>query len=239
MEASWQRTKRDLSVACLKALAAYYEKLKLQAKHTLVFHAPKQSPLIILGSDSQEIPSSSGIFRWASLRRITQKIYLAPKRHHPTSIVSSTSSSSNTILGLPTVIVVGTAKGWVMVFDYASNLKFVLGSDVVGRDAGAVLALSISHDHTFVAVGHIMVHIYLYDLAKPNQPLRTVIPTNMRLTGLALYHTLGQVLGLASTDVIWILGKYADHGTVSPQNDLGNHPTLGSDPSHRTMSGHH
>ncbi|PLW35381.1 hypothetical protein PCASD_15514 [Puccinia coronata f. sp. avenae] len=274
MEASRQRANRDLSMACLKALAAHYDKLKLQAKHSLVFHAPKQSPSIILGSDSQEIPSSSGIFRWASLRRITQKIYSAPKTHHSTSIVSSTSSSSNTILGLPTVIaasgviVVGTAKGWVMVFDYASNLKFVLGSEVVGGDAGAVSALSILHDHTFVAVGR----NYLYDLAKPNQPLRTVIPTNMRLvqegrseghllgnriihidfvglrhtaivsadeTGLAFYHALGQVLGLASTDVIWILGKYPDHGTVSPQNGLVNHPTLGSDPSHRTMSGHH
>lgn len=88
-----------------------------------------------------------------------------------------------------------------------------------------------------------MGHIYLYDLAKPKMPARSVPPTNMRLvqagraeghlsgqkiihlgfiglrhtaivsaddTGLAFYHHLGQVLGLASTDVIRILGKYPD-----------------------------
>jgi len=110
---------------------------------------PLNSPSIVIGSDSHEIPSN-GIFRWASLRRITRKIYSAPKKSHPTAIISSANSSANTILGLPTVIatsgviVVGTAKGWAMVFDYASNLKTVLGSDVIGRDAGAVSALSIS-----------------------------------------------------------------------------------------------
>ncbi|PLW05507.1 hypothetical protein PCASD_23830, partial [Puccinia coronata f. sp. avenae] len=40
-EASRQRANRDLSMACLKALAAYYDKLKLQAKHSLGRHPPK------------------------------------------------------------------------------------------------------------------------------------------------------------------------------------------------------
>ncbi|OAV97542.1 hypothetical protein PTTG_25990 [Puccinia triticina 1-1 BBBD Race 1] len=219
-----------------------------------------QSPSIIIEPDAQEV-SASGIFRWASLRRITQKIYSRPRRLLPSTAVSPANSPSNTLLGLPTaiatsgVIVVGTAKGWAMVFDYASNLKCVLGSDAVVRDAGAVSALAISHDHTFVAVGHIMGHIYLYDLAKPSPPTRTVLPTSLRLvqegrseghllgnriihidfiglrhtaivsadeTGLAFYHALGQVLGLASTDVIRILGKYPDQGTIAPQNGLGN-----------------
>ncbi|KAA1137653.1 Vacuolar protein sorting-associated protein 8 [Puccinia graminis f. sp. tritici] len=232
-----------------------------------------QSPSIIVEPDAQEF-SSTGIFRWASLRRITQKIYSVPRRLHPSTIVSSANSPSNTLLGLPTVIatsgviVVGTAKGWAMVFDYASNLKCVLGSDAVVRDAGAVSALSISHDHTFVAVGHIMGHIYLYDLAKPNPPTRTVLPTSLRLvqegraeghllgnriihidfiglrhtaivsadeTGLAFYHALGQVLGLASTDVIRILGKYPDQGTMGPQNGLSN-PALAMDTT--TGGGH-
>jgi hypothetical protein len=63
-----------------------------------------------------------------------------PRRLHPSTIISSANSPSNTLLGLPTVIatsgviVVGTAKGWAMVFDYASNLKCVLGSDAVGKD---------------------------------------------------------------------------------------------------------
>ncbi|KAI7946088.1 hypothetical protein MJO29_012476 [Puccinia striiformis f. sp. tritici] len=242
-----------------------------------------QSPSIIIDGIQEEFSNNNnnnGIFRWASLRRITQKIYSSTvpptrKRLQPSTTLSSLNSPSNTLLGLPTVIatsgviVVGTAKGWTLVFDYASNLKSVLGSDGVVRDAGAVSALSISHDHTFVAVGHMMGHIYLYDLAKPNQPTRTVIPTSLRLvqegraeghllgnriihidfiglrhtaivsadeTGLAFYHALGQVLGLASTDVIRILGKYPDHGAMgapSPLNGVDNPgPSIGSGAGH-------
>ncbi|PLW39261.1 hypothetical protein PCASD_05356 [Puccinia coronata f. sp. avenae] len=40
-EASRQRANRDLSMACLKALAAYYNKLKPQAEHSLGRHPPK------------------------------------------------------------------------------------------------------------------------------------------------------------------------------------------------------
>lgn len=236
------------------------------------------TPSVILESDPQAT-SSSGIFRWASLRRISQRIYSIPKRLHPTTIISSTNSTSNTILGLPTVIaasgviVIGTAKGWVMVFDYASNLKCVLGSDAVVRDAGAVSALSISHDHTFVAVGHIMGHIYLYDLAKPSQPNRTVRPTSWKLvqegraeghllgnkiihvdfiglrhtaivsadeTGMAFYHALGQVLGLASTDVIRILGKYPDSGMIcAPETPLINSNVMVGPPNGAASHGRH
>ncbi|KAH9810249.1 Golgi CORVET complex core vacuolar protein 8-domain-containing protein [Melampsora americana] len=208
--------------------------------------------------ESTQVQYNTGLFHWASLRRISSKIYPNPKRN-PTSLTKA-SSAANTLLGLPTVIaasgviVIGTAKGWAMVFDYASNLKCVLGTDLIVRDAGAVSSLAISHDHTFVAVGHTMGYIYLYDLAKSKQPVRSVIPTNMRLvqagrseghltghriihlgfvglrhtaivsadeSGLAFYHHLGQVLGLASTDVIRILGKYPDT-TLSPANPIIN-----------------
>lgn len=208
--------------------------------------------------ESTQAQYNTGLFHWASLRRISNKIYPNPQRH-PTSVTKA-SSAANTLLGLPTVIaasgviVIGTAKGWAMVFDYASNLKCVLGTDLIVRDAGAVSSLAISHDHTFVAVGHTMGYIYLYDLAKSKQPARSVIPTNMRLvqagraeghltghriihlgfvglrhtaivsadeSGLAFYHHLGQVLGLASTDVIRILGKYPDT-TLNPVNPIIN-----------------
>ncbi|EGG10747.1 uncharacterized protein MELLADRAFT_33801, partial [Melampsora larici-populina 98AG31] len=192
--------------------------------------------------ESTQVQYNTSLFHWASLRRISNKIYPSSKRH-PTAVTKA-SSAANTLLGLPTVIaasgviVIGTAKGWAMVFDYASNLKCVLGTDLI----------AISHDHTFVAVGHTMGYIYLYDLAKSKQPARSVIPTSMRLvqagrseghltghriihlgfvglrhtaivsadeSGLAFYHHLGQVLGLASTDVIRILGKYPDT-TLNP-----------------------
>lgn len=118
------------------------------------------------------------------------------------------------------------------------------------KDAGAVTALAISHDHTFIAVGHSRGSIYLYDLKKPNQPARSVPSTDLAPilagrkeghltgtkilhlgfvaarhtaivsadeTGLAFYHHLGQVLGLANTDIIRILGRYPD-----PTSRLGD-----------------
>lgn len=43
---------------------------------------------------------------------------------------------------------------------------------------GAVTALALSHDHTFIAVGHIFGHIQLFDLENPATPVRAVLPTN-------------------------------------------------------------
>ncbi|KAG0140880.1 hypothetical protein CROQUDRAFT_99492 [Cronartium quercuum f. sp. fusiforme G11] len=238
--------------------------LPLSPVSDLISHASSTTNLYELNQRSSTTPSladesfttkqeilQTGLFRWASLKRISQKIYPSPKRHHP----NNAPSAANTLLGLPTVIaasgviVIGTGKGWTMVFDYASNLKCVLGTDLIVRDAGAVSALSISHDHTFVAVGHVKGHIYLYDLSKPHTPARIVLPTTMRLvqagraeghlsgqriihlgfvglrhtavvsadeSGLAFYHHLGQVLGLASNDTIRILGKYPDSTPPPP-----------------------
>lgn len=44
--------------------------------------------------------------------------------------------------------------------------------------AGAVSALSLSADHTFLAVGHISGHIFLYDLSRPQSPVRSVPPVD-------------------------------------------------------------
>jgi len=42
-EASRQRANRDLSMACLKALSAFYDGLKLQARHYLIRHGSKSN----------------------------------------------------------------------------------------------------------------------------------------------------------------------------------------------------
>ncbi|MBW0497198.1 hypothetical protein O181_036913 [Austropuccinia psidii MF-1] len=222
------------------------------------------NPKIFINSNSQSKSSSfdqveldsknssnHNFFGWTSLNRISKKIYRNLKPNN------NPNSASNSNFGLPTVtatsglIVIGTSKGWVMVFDYASNLKFILGSESIVKEAGSVSSLSISHDHTFIAVGHNMGHIYLYNLLNPELPTRSVIPTTLKLvqdgrseghllghkiihlgfigarhtaiisadeTGLAFYHTLGQVLGLISADAIRILGKYPDSISNLPKN---------------------
>ena len=44
---------------------------------------------------------------------------------------------------------------------------------------GPVTALALSHDHTFIAVGHMRGHVQLYDLSKPDIPARSVPPTSL------------------------------------------------------------
>ena len=118
-----------------------------------------------------------------------------------------------------------------------------------GKDAGAVTAIAISQDHTFIAVGHASGAIHLYALAKPATPARSVIPTTLQQVqagraeghiigsqirhlgfvgarhtaivsaddhGLAFFHSLGQVLGLANTDVVRILGQYPETQQPAP-----------------------
>lgn len=216
-----------------------------------------------------------GIFRWSSLRKITKRLF-PPPTSVPKGVTGangsagpgpSSGASSSSVLGQPTVvaasgvIVVGTAKGWTTVFDYGSNLKSVLGTEAIVKECGGVTSLAISHDHTFVAVGHALGSIHLYDLAKPALPNRSVpsstpaaIATGRKEghlhgskithvgfvgarhtaivsadeTGLAFYHSLGKVLGLASTDIVRILGKY-------PEN-LGAGTEAAGTPSSRALT---
>jgi len=45
--------------------------------------------------------------------------------------------------------------------------------------AGPVSALSLSYDHTYIAVGHAHGHISLYDVSRPQAPARSVPPTSL------------------------------------------------------------
>lgn len=120
---------------------------------------------------------------------------------------------SPSVLAVNGIVVVGTDKGWVGIFDFAQNLVAICGTEAIGslrslsvfnpltescvsrtaREAGAVTALAISQDHTFVAVGHSNGSIHLYALNKPGQPSRSVLPTTLALvlTGRKEGHLIG------------------------------------------------
>lgn len=108
---------------------------------------------------------------------------------------------------------------------------------------GAVTAVALSHDHTYVASGHANGHIQLFDLKAPQSPARFVAPTSVAAVtsgrqeghllgtrivnigfvagrhtaivsadekGLAFYHSLGKVLFVEASDILRILGRYAE-----------------------------
>lgn len=202
--------------------------------------------------------------KWTVLKRITQRLFTSSHAN------GRTMSAAPPDLGSPTsfavsggLIVIGTGKGWVAVYDYAQSLKTVLGSEDILFACGGVTAVALSQDSTYIAVAYQSGHIHLYEWgAKPGVPARTVKPVtltsvnegkaeghlvgdnNLRGSeilylgfvgrrhtaivsgdqyGLAFYHSLGKVLGLANTDILRILGKYP--ATLVPQNapNKGHH----------------
>ncbi|KDQ21722.1 hypothetical protein BOTBODRAFT_123565 [Botryobasidium botryosum FD-172 SS1] len=127
--------------------------------------------------EKREAPREA--FRWTSLRALGSYVYSL--RSQKASVLLG-----SLLVGVPTVmsanglICVGTDIGRTFVFDFRQNLKCICGSELTAKTAGAVTALSLSLDHTFLAVGHALGHIYLYDLSNPQSPARTVEPASFK-----------------------------------------------------------
>ncbi|KAK4700735.1 vacuolar protein sorting-associated protein 8, partial [Phenoliferia sp. Uapishka_3] len=153
-------------------------------------------------SSSERTPSPT--IKWTPLRRISTRLHSPTAKAGPGFTPAGATAAG--LLGTPTVlavsgiIAVGTSKGWVMVFDFGQNLRCVCGTEAIGnhfalgaKEAGAVTAVAISQDHTFVAAGHSLGSIHLYALTKPSQPARSVPPTTLPLilTGRAEGHLSG------------------------------------------------
>ncbi|GAA5929442.1 CORVET complex membrane-binding subunit VPS8 [Sporobolomyces koalae] len=182
--------------------------------------------------------------KWSPLKRISSRLSPPTTAGTGTGLgVGIGSQGSPTVMAVSGIIAIGTTKGWCLVFDFGQNLRCVCGTEAIVKECGAVTAVAISQDHTFIAVGHETGSIHLYSLLKPLIPARSVPPTTLAQvktgrkeghlqgskilhlgfigarhtaivstdeTGLGFYHSLGQVLMLASTDIIRVLGTYPE-----------------------------
>jgi hypothetical protein len=87
--------------------------------------------------DLDAVVGSSNALRWTPLPKISARVMQARQRGGTDS--PSTRLNAAPQLGQPTVlaangiICIGTARGWVMVFDFAQVLKCVCGNEVLGR----------------------------------------------------------------------------------------------------------
>ncbi|KAJ3515240.1 hypothetical protein NLJ89_g1881 [Agrocybe chaxingu] len=85
-----------------------------------------------------------------------------------------------------------------------------------GSAVGAVTALSLSHDHTFVASGHSTGYIQLYNLKHPHAPVRTVAPTT--LATVSSGRKEGHLQGSRIVSIGFVAGRHTalvsadDHG---------------------------
>ena len=92
------------------------------------------------------------------------------------------------------------------------------------KAVGAVTAVALSHDHTFVAAGHITGHIQLFDLNKPHVPARFVPPTTP--AAVASGRKEGHLQGSRIVDLGFVAGRHtaivsADHTGLAFYHSLG------------------
>lgn len=84
------------------------------------------------------------------------------------------------------------------------------------KSVGAVTALALSFDHTYVAVGHATGHVQLYDLRSPKVPARVVPPTT--LAAVASGRQEGHLVGSRIVSVGFVAGR---HTVLVSADDAG------------------
>ncbi|GAA5871684.1 hypothetical protein JCM16303_000830 [Sporobolomyces ruberrimus] len=118
--------------------------------------------------------------KWSPLKRISSRILPTPPASNgPALGVGLGSQGTPTVMAVSGIIVIGTTKGWTMVFDFGQNLRCICGTEAIAKECGPVTAVAISQDHTFIAAGHENGSIHLYSLLKPSIPARSVPPTTL------------------------------------------------------------
>ncbi|KAH9972466.1 Golgi CORVET complex core vacuolar protein 8-domain-containing protein [Lactifluus volemus] len=121
-------------------------------------------------------------------------------------------------------ICIGTQSGRILVFDFKQTLRCICGDPAAKTTVGAVTAVALSHDHTFVAAGHATGHIQLFDLKKPHVPARSVPPTT--LAAVASGRKEGHLQGSRIVSIGFIAGRHTAIVTAD-QTGLAFYHSLG------------
>ncbi|KAF2277500.1 uncharacterized protein EI97DRAFT_416438 [Westerdykella ornata] len=124
--------------------------------------------LFQLQQDEADTPQAPWeVVRWTKLKKITGQVFSeAGKRNF----------GRPTCLSVAASLVVGTSKGFILVFDYQQVLKSIIGPGTKAIECGPVTALAISADHTTVAGGHATGHIFTWELSRPAKPFLHIPP---------------------------------------------------------------
>ncbi|KAI0715216.1 hypothetical protein C8Q76DRAFT_568514, partial [Earliella scabrosa] len=155
------------------------------------------------------------VLRWTQLRVLGEHIY-AGQGSKASALPGTQSSGSPTELTANGLVCIGTDTGRMLVFDFKQTSKCVCGSEQSEKNVGAVTALALSFDHTYVAVGHVTGHVQLYDLRSPKVPARAVPPTT--LAAVASGRQEGHLVGSRIISVGFVAGW---HTALVSADDAG------------------
>ncbi|KAI0823370.1 Golgi CORVET complex core vacuolar protein 8-domain-containing protein [Trametes gibbosa] len=175
------------------------------------------------GTPPTQMQSPREVLRWTQLRLVGEHIY-AGQTSKVSSVLGAQSSGSPTALAANGLICVGTDTGRVLVFDFKQTLRCVCGNESSEKNVGAVTALALSFDHTYVAVGHAAGYIQLYDLRSPKVAARVVPPTT--LSAVASGRQEGHIAGSRIVSVGFVAGRHtalvsADDSGLAFYHSLG------------------
>ncbi|KAF2635354.1 hypothetical protein P280DRAFT_484728 [Massarina eburnea CBS 473.64] len=129
------------------------------------------------------------VVRWTKLKKITGQVF---------SEVGKRNFGRPTCLAVAASLVIGTSKGFILVFDYQQVLKSIIGPGTKAIECGPVTALALSADHSTVAGGHATGHIFTWELARPARPFLHIPPldrgtlderrSDSHVSGVAILH---------------------------------------------------
>ncbi|KAF9033308.1 hypothetical protein BDZ89DRAFT_947833 [Hymenopellis radicata] len=154
------------------------------------------------------------VFKWTELRDIDRQLRAAHKSPKISNILGAPSIGLPTVLAANGLICIGTDEGKVCVFDFDQKLKCICGGDT--KNTGAVTAVALSFDQTYVVSGHATGLIQLFELKTPRTPVRSVQPTTV--TAVASGVKEGHVQGSRIVSVGFVAGRHTavitadDHG---------------------------
>jgi len=162
------------------------------------------------------------VFKWTSLQNVSSQLF----RNRPSKaavLLGASNLGSPTVLAANGLICVGTDAARIFVFDFKQELLCICGSDPSGgyfitlcrhmftytmkaSTAGAISALALSQDHTYVASGHVSGHVLLYNLKNPQVPARIVTPASPQLVLSGRQE--GHLTGSRIVNVCFVAGRH-------------------------------
>lgn len=143
--------------------------------------SPRASSPAFLSSHSRNVSTSSNflfdqgeaetssppweVVRWTRLRKLTGQAFSEAGRRN---------FGSPTCLAVSALIVLGTSKGIILMFDFNQNLKMIMGPGTKAVESGAITAIAISADHSTVAGGHENGNIFTWDTSRASRPFLSI-----------------------------------------------------------------
>ncbi|KAH9988437.1 Golgi CORVET complex core vacuolar protein 8-domain-containing protein [Russula compacta] len=164
------------------------------------------------------------VFRWTQLRALGTHLFARNPSNKAQAVLGAPAVGAPTVMTANGFICIGTESGRILVFDFKQTLRCICGDPASEKTVGAVTALALSHDHTFVAAGHTTGHIQLFDLSKPHVPARSVPPTT--LAAVASGRKEGHLQGARIVNIGFVAGRHtavvsADHTGLAFYHSLG------------------